>query len=298
VGGITGLTSGQQAGLAAVRQAALALLGSGDAACATPEGLVPALLSVLVLQQMQSTGAPPPPFTLEQLERLLERYTHQVEESRWFVAGEAAGGQAVITVAEPTGIPAVLPGVVSTYQGAKVVFVSGGNAGMRTAIASLVYADGALTVTLADNLLRPAVVGDRLVVERVVPSAAAAQSVNLTQVGGTALAGANWTADFQYLQNLAPITTSTAPRGLTVGTSAVQLDTGLAGRRGIIVTNTDATNPLFVGATDAVTTSATPATCGIYVAPNGGSYQYALSPAVEVWGIAPANIVVSVQELA
>ncbi len=172
----------------------------------------------------------------------------------------------------------------------------GGSAPMFSTVASNVGPQ----ITLASPLPAPPQIKQPVLI--VVPNAI---SANITGIGGTPVTAADWTAYFENLQNLTALSTTTAPRGVTVSTGAAQrVDTGFANRRSVAITNTDSTNPVFLGfgkaadSSNPVTTSATAATCGLQVGPNGGSYSHPDGPDISIWAAAPAPVLIAIVESA
>jgi|GEM_PF-6390471 len=85
---------------------------------------------------------------------------------------------------------------------------------------------------------------------------------------------------FGYVPNSTLVT-----NGVTVGTSAVRIDTGLSGRRAILIVNNGSAT-IYVGASDV--TASTGAGAGIPVAP-GGALQADLGPAIAVYAVAASG---------
>jgi hypothetical protein len=78
---------------------------------------------------------------------------------------------------------------------------------------------------------------------------------------------------------------ASAPRAVSVGTAAVQLDTGFASRTTVVIVN-NGTSAIYVGL--GANASAVLTTTGLPVAANGGSATFAIGPGVPVYAISTA----------
>lgn len=224
----------------------------------------------------------------------------------------AGAGSTATQINAPTG--ATLAS--GQYDGGILRFLTGALAGQEQIISSntaSAIATGAFTGAPAE--------GDLCEIISLV-QVQAIVSENISNIGGTAQTGADWTpllqgiatttavgatttaveatqprniaqvngASAAYSSLLSPNTAIAAPAAVSVGTTAVRLDTGLANRRYITIVN-NGTAAIYVG-TSAVTTAT-----GIPIAA-GASATFNLGPSLPLYGISTATEDTRVMEVA
>lgn len=175
----------------------------------------------------------------------------------------------------------------TNLKNARIVFLGGAMAGQVREISAVTTA-GIITPDAAYEST-PLAGMQFVLVPTASTGGATSPNTNIAQVGGTAQTAADWTSLFS-----AANTTLSTNEQVTVDTSAVRLDTGISGRRSLIVFNNNASSGavLYVGGADTVTTASG------YPIPAQGALALNMGPGLELYGITGSSADVRVLELA
>ena len=175
--------------------------------------------------------------------------TQQVLEGNWQVAATAASGANSFTVAlrsNPTIAPNLGASDRQRFIGSRIVFTSNKCNGFSSTIADAATASGVTTITLSEELPDALALGDAL--------------------------------SIYYVPDGTPASVSTSGNQTTVGTAAVRIDTGLTGRKWIVIFNNGG-DTIYIGGSSGVTTA------GGMPIPAGGPASFVLGPYQQIWAI-------------
>lgn len=141
-------------------------------------------------------------FGIGNLTQALAQHTRQIAQDNWQVGSGATTTSIPVVLRNPSGTAVNVAGQAGQdLVGATVEFVSGANIGSSRAITA-VASNGTLTLDTALDVAPAS--GDLFVVIKGINVTATA-SENISQVGGTAQTGADWTT---YLSNISSANTS------------------------------------------------------------------------------------------